>query len=306
MLPILHLNGYKIANPTVLARIPREELEQLLRGYGWEPIFVEGDDPDRCIRRWRRRSIGSWRASVKSRTTPAAAGKSGRPGWPMIVLHYAQGLDGAEDASTARRSKARSGRIRCRSPSPRTNPEHLALLEDWLRSYRPEELFDARGRLEPELAELAPQGDRRMGANPHANGGLLLRDLRMPDFRDYAVTVPRPAPRDAEDTRVLGRFLRDVVRQREPAEFSDLRSRRNASNRLDAVFEATKRQWDGGDAPERRVPRARRARDGDAQRAPVPGLARRLSAHRPARPLQHATRRSSTSSIRCSTSTRNG
>ena len=196
VLPILHLNGYKISNPTILARITHEELEQLLRGYGWTPYFVEGHEPDAdASRPWPRRSTRRWSRSRKSSRTPASTATSTRPRWPMIVLNSPKGWTGPKMVDGLQvEGTFRSHQVPLSDPA--THPEHLKLLEDWLRSYRPEELFDEQGRLKPELAELAPKGERRMGANPHANGGILLRDLRMPDFRDYAVDVPSPgAPR---------------------------------------------------------------------------------------------------------------
>ncbi len=233
MLPILHLNGYKIANPTVLARITREELEQLLRGYGWTPYFVEGHEPALM----HEAMAATLDAAVEQiqrdpAATRASSGDRTRPRWPMIVLSSPKGWTGPKvvDGRPDRRHvPLASGAAR---RSRRTHPEHLQLLEDWLRSYRPEELFDEHGRLRPELAELAPQGERRMGANPHANGGLLLRDLRMPDFRDYAVDVPAPGVRGIGDTHVLGRFLRDVIEaERRAAQLPHLRPRRNALER---------------------------------------------------------------------------
>ena len=190
VLPILHLNGYKIANPTVLARITHEELEQLLRGYGWTPIFVEGHEPELMHEAMAATLDAAVEQIKRIQEDARARGNLTRPRWPMIVLQFAQGLDGAEGRRRAADRRAPSARTRCPSPTRPTHPEHLKLLEDWLRSYRPEELFDDEGRLKPELAELAPKGERRMGANPHANGGVLLRDLRMPDFRDYAADVP--------------------------------------------------------------------------------------------------------------------
>ncbi len=211
VLPILHLNGYKIANPTVLARISREELDQLLRGYGWDPHYVEGHEPmamhaamaatlDACVLR-----IRAIQGDARER------GLVARPRWPMIVLNSPKGWTGPASID----GRANEGTFRAHQvplTDPATNPAHLAQLEAWLRSYRPQELFDAQGRLVPALAALAPTGERRMGANPHANGGALLRDLRLPDFCDYAVAVPAPGAPGEGDTRVLGRFLRDVVK----------------------------------------------------------------------------------------------
>jgi xylulose-5-phosphate/fructose-6-phosphate phosphoketolase len=239
VLPILHLNGYKIANPTILARITREELEQLLRGYGWTPYFVEGHEPgpmheamaatlDTVVERIR-----------KIQHDAREGGNRERPRWPMIVLNSPKGWTGPKVAS---------------------NPEHLALLEDWLRSYRPEELFDERGALNSELAELAPKGERRMGANPHANGGILLRDLRMPDFRDYGADVPSPGLPGIGDTRVLGPFLRDVAElNSEHRNFRIFGPDETISNGLEALFEVTNRQWDAT------TQRSHGAGDGNAQ-----------------------------------------
>ena len=243
VLPILHLNGYKIANPTLLARIPREELQQLLTGYGWNPIFVEGHEPmpmhesmaaalDRSIEQIRQ-------FQVEARTQ----GKTVRPRWPMIVLASPKGWTGPKMID----GKANEGTFRSHQvplPDPATNPEHLKQLESWLRSYRPEELFDDAGRLRPELKALAPSGTRRMGANPNANGGMLLRDLRMPDFTEYAVPVPKPGIGGIGDTHVLGRFLRDVAKlNAAPRNFRIFGPDETLSNGLEAVFEATNRQW---------------------------------------------------------------
>jgi xylulose-5-phosphate/fructose-6-phosphate phosphoketolase len=243
VLPILHLNGYKIANPTLLARIAPEELNELLRGYGYDPRVVEGEEPaamhqlmaatlDAAVTRIRD-------IKQRARTT----GVNGCPRWPMIVLRTPKGwtgpkiVDGVRIEGTFRAHQVPLAEVR-------TNPAHLKLLEQWLRSYRAEELFDAGGRLRAELAELAPRGVRRMGSNPQANGGLRLRDLHMPDFREYAVGVAAPGDSDAEDTRVLGRFLRDVVRlNSKPRTFRLFGPDETNSNRLDAVFEATNRQW---------------------------------------------------------------
>ncbi|HXV57240.1 MAG TPA: phosphoketolase family protein, partial [Gaiellaceae bacterium] len=241
VLPVLHLNGYKIANPTVLARIPDEELADLMRGYGHEPYVVEGDEPeavheqlaatlDRVVE-----EIGTIQAEARG------AGLSGRPRWPMIVLRTPKGWTGPKEVDgLPTEGSYRSHQVPLANLSE--SPEHLAALEDWLRSYRPEELFDEEGALVPELQALAPAGDRRMGANPHANGGLLTRPLELPDFRDYAVEVPAPASTSSEATRVLGTFLRDVVR-RNLRTFRLFGPDETASNRLSAVFEATNRTW---------------------------------------------------------------
>ncbi len=243
VLPILHLNGYKIANPTVLARIERADLEALLRGYGYVPYFVEGDDPE-PMHQLMAATLDRVVADIRQIQGDARTrGVVRLPRWPMIVLKTPKGwtgprvVDGEQVEGTYRAHQVPLS-------APRTNPEHLATLERWMRSYHPEELFDEHGRLRPELAELAPRGERRMGANPHANGGLLLRDLRLPDFRRYAVDLPTPGAVDAEDTKVLGEFLRDVIREN-----ADLRNFRlfgpdeTASNRLTAVLEASDKQW---------------------------------------------------------------
>jgi xylulose-5-phosphate/fructose-6-phosphate phosphoketolase len=245
VLPILHLNGFKISNPTVLARISRDELEELLRGYGWTPFFVEGHVPelmheamattlDLVVEEIRRIQL---EARHKGDTT--------RPRWPMIVLNSPKGwtgpkmVDGLKVEGTFR---AHQVPLLVSASSP---PEHLGMLETWMKSYRPSELFDGEGKLNPELADLAPLGDRRMGANPRANGGILLRDLRMPDFRKYGISVLDPGSEGPGDTRVLGPFLRDVVKLNAQARnFRIFGPDETLSNGLGAVFEATERQWD--------------------------------------------------------------
>ena len=243
VLPILHLNGYKIANPAILARISHEELEQLLRGCGWTPYFVEGDEPEKMHQLMGvtlDQVIGQIRQIQRD---ARAGGIAARPRWPMIVLTTPKGWTGPKMVDGLPvEGTFRAHQVPLAEPS--RNPEHLKQLERWLKSYKPEELFDDVGRLRPELAELAPKGERRMGANPHANGGLLLRDLRMPDFRDYAVNVPAPGAVLAEDTRVLGKFLRDVIkRNQDQRNFRVFGPDETLSNRLDAVFEVTNRQW---------------------------------------------------------------
>jgi len=243
VLPILHLNGYKIANPALLARIPAQDLDQLLRGYGYEPFVVEGHEPlpmhrlmchtlDRVLQRIQE--IQQRARSTADETLPR---------WPMIVLRTPKGWTGPKTVD----GQAIEGTFRAHQvplAEVRSNPAHLRQLEDWMRSYGPAELFDSAGRLRAELAALAPRAERRMGANPHANGGLLLRDLRMPEFREYAVPVAHPGQSDAEDTRVLGNFLRDVIRlNQEPRTFRLFGPDETNSNRLNAVFEATDRQW---------------------------------------------------------------
>ncbi|HEX4836251.1 MAG TPA: phosphoketolase family protein, partial [bacterium] len=243
VLPILHLNGYKIANPTVLGRMSDEELSDLFYGYGYTPYFVEGTEPQPV----HQRMAGTLdvviseihRIQREARTN----GFAGRPAWPVIILSTPKGwtgpkmVDGQPVEGTWRSHQVPLAEVKSR-------PEHLELLEEWMRGYRPEELFDENGALVPELAELAPRGDRRMGANPHANGGLLLRDLAMPDFRAYAVHVPKPGTVTAEATRVLGQFLRDVVKLN-PKTFRVMGPDETASNRLDALFEVTDRVFTG-------------------------------------------------------------
>ncbi|MGO9040008.1 MAG: phosphoketolase, partial [Steroidobacteraceae bacterium] len=243
VLPILHLNGYKISNPTLLARITREELDQLLRGYGWTPHYVEGHEP---MAMHAAMAATLDQAAEKIRTIQKdarVAGNTQRPRWPMIVLASPKGWTGPKFID----GRAIEGTFRSHQvplTDPATNPAHLEQLEVWLRSYRPQELFDDRGRLRPELRALAPKGDRRMGANPHANGGMLLRDLRLPNFTDYAVEVPKPGTPGIGDTHVLGRFLRDVARMNaEQRNFRIFGPDETLSNGLEAVFEATNRQW---------------------------------------------------------------
>ena len=243
VLPILHMNGYKIANPTVLARIDREELEEYLRGCGYEPYVVAGEDPQ-AMHQLMAATLDRVIAEIRRIQSDArASGFKHRPRWPAIVLKTPKGWTGPKVVD----GKPVEGTFRAHQvplAEVRTNPAHLKLLEEWMRSYRPEELFEKSGRLRPELAELAPQGARRMGANPHANGGSLLRDLRMPDFRDYAIEVPAPGAIDAEDTRVLGRFLRDVIKlNQSPRAFRLFGPDETDSNHLTAAFEVTERQW---------------------------------------------------------------
>ncbi len=243
VLPILHLNGYKIANPAVLARLEPEELDLYLRGCGHEPHFVAGDDP----KTMHQLMAGTLERVVERiRAIQSLArehGSTARPRWPMIVLQTPKGWTGPKFVD----GKPVEGTFRAHQvpvADVRTNPAHLDILDRWMRSYRPAELFDAAGALRPQLAALAPGGARRMGANPHANGGLLLRDLRMPDYREYAVAVPAPGAIDAEDTRVLGAFLRDVISLNEkPRNFRLFGPDETDSNHLGAVFEVSERQW---------------------------------------------------------------
>jgi xylulose-5-phosphate/fructose-6-phosphate phosphoketolase len=241
VIPILHLNGYKIANPTVLARIPEAELIALFEGYGYRPYIVAGDDPQLVHQQMAAtldRALDEIRAIQRSARDD---GDERRPTWPMIILRTPKGWTGPKivDGLPAEGS-FRSHQVPF--ADVRNNPGHLALLDDWLRSYRPDELFDDDGRLRPELSDLAPKGHRRLSANPKANGGLLLRDLALPDFRDYAVEVPTPATTSSEATKVLGTFLRDVIR-RNPETFRLFGPDETASNRLSPVFEATDRAW---------------------------------------------------------------
>jgi xylulose-5-phosphate/fructose-6-phosphate phosphoketolase len=243
VLPILHLNGYKIANPAILARISREELQQLLRGYGWTPYFVEGHDP-MLMHEAMAAALDTVIEQIRQIQSDARLhGKTERPRWPMIVLASPKGWTGPELVD----GKPNAGTFRSHQvplSDPAKNPDHLRQLESWLRSYRPEELFDAHGRLRPELQELAPAAERRMGANPNANGGALLRDLKMPDFTDYAVTVDKRGARGIGDTHVLGRFLRDVLKlNAERRNFRIFGPDETLSNGLEAVFETTNRQW---------------------------------------------------------------
>jgi xylulose-5-phosphate/fructose-6-phosphate phosphoketolase len=249
VLPILHLNGYKIANPTVLARISHEELEQLLHGYGWTPLFVEGSDPA-LMHQAMAAALDTAVAQIKAIQHAARVnGDITRPRWPMIVLKSPKGWTGPKVVDGLQiEGTFRAHQVPISDPS--THLGHLKLIEDWLKSYRPEELFDDRGRLQPELAALAPKGDRRMGANPHANGGLLLRDLAMPDFRSYAAAVPVPGAPGIGDTHVLGPFLRDIaVCNDAQRNFRVVGPDETASNGLSALFEATPRQWDAATQP---------------------------------------------------------
>jgi len=244
VLPILHLNGYKIASPTVLARIPREELESLLVGFGYKLHFVEGSEPEAMHRRMAATLDAVLDEIAAIQRDARKNGKvASRPRWPMIVLVTPKGWTGPKEVDGKKAEGSwRSHQVPFSEMA--TNPAHVTLLEQWMRSYRPEELFDANGRLVPELRELAPAGSRRMGANPVANGGMLLKDLRMPDFRDYAVAVPRPGHAIAEATRVMGNFVRDVMKlNMDQRNFRVFGPDETASNRLGAVFEVTDRAW---------------------------------------------------------------
>ncbi len=250
VLPILHLNGYKIANPTVLARIPPEELESLFVGYGYHPYVVEGSGPARMHQRMAA-TLDTVVAEIRAIQAEArATGEATRPRWPMIILRTPKGWTGPRIVD----GKPSEGSWRSHQvplAEMASKPEHLRLLEQWMQSYRPDELFDEAGTLRPEWAAVAPKGRRRMGANPHANGGLRLRELTLPDFRDYAVEVPKPGVVVAEATRVLGAFLRDVMRlNQDQRHFRVFGPDETASNRLDALFDATDRTWTAEARPE--------------------------------------------------------
>jgi xylulose-5-phosphate/fructose-6-phosphate phosphoketolase len=245
VLPILHLNGYKIANPTVLARISHEELEQLFRGYGYTPHFVEGDEPEKMhpLMAATLDRVISEIKQIQTESRKAAGGKAKRPRWPMIVLRTPKGwtcpeeIDGKRTEDFWRAHQVPMGEMH-------ENPKHVKILEQWMKSYKPNELFDKTGKLVAELSELPPKGERRMSANPHTNGGLLLKDLRLPDFRDYAIEVSRPGDVDAEATRVMGDFLRDVMKLN--LENRNLRlfsPDENNSNRWQDVLDITNRAW---------------------------------------------------------------
>ncbi len=239
VLPVLHLNGYKIANPTVLGRMPNEKLRELFQGYGYIPYFVEGHEPE-AMHQLMAFTLERVLEDIRRIQKEAREGKdSGVPQWPMIILRTPKGWTGPKEVD----GKPVEDTWRAHQV-PVTDfakkPGHLKILEDWLKSYQPEELFDETGKLKPEIAELAPKGTRRMGANPHANGGLLLRDLILPDFRDYAVKVPVPGTEVAEATRVLGEFLRDAMKlNAEARNFRVFGPDETASNRLDALYQVT-------------------------------------------------------------------
>ncbi|WP_413200600.1 phosphoketolase [Nostoc piscinale] len=243
VLPILHLNGYKIANPTVLSRLSDEELESLFVGYGYKPYFVEGSEPT-DVHQQMAATLDTIISEIQNIQREARVhGFTERPRWPMIILRTPKGwtgpkeVDGKKTEDFWRSHQVPFGAIA-------QQPQHLKLLEDWMKSYKPEELFDANGKLIPELAQLAPTGLRRMGDNPHANGGILLRDLRMPNFQDYAVHIPQPGKVEAEATKVTGQFLRDVMKLNlDSRNFRVFGPDETASNRLDAIFEVTDRTW---------------------------------------------------------------
>ena len=241
VLPILHLNGYKIANPTVLSRMDNKELESLFVGYGYKPYFVEGSDPE-AMHQLMAATLDSILGEIKSIQAEARTnGFTKRPQWPMIILRTPKGWTGPKEVD----GKKTEGFWRSHQvpfSDTQTNLEHISLLEEWMRSYKPEELFDENGTFRQDLANLAPEGERRMGANPHANGGLLMKALKMPDFKDYAVEVTKPATTYAQATRVTGEFLRDVMKMNAHT-FRVMGPDETASNRLSALFEVTDRAW---------------------------------------------------------------
>ena len=249
VLPILHLNGYKIANPAFLARLPHDELESLMIGYGYKPCFVEGSDPAIMHQKMAAALDNCFDEIAEIQREARELGATERPLWPMIVLRSPKGWTGPKEVDGKKTEDFwRSHQVPF--SAVRENPAHLALLEEWMKSYRPEELFSAEGALNSELKELAPKGQRRMGDNPHANGGLLLKSLHMPDYREYAVSVPSPGSVKAEATRVMGSFLRDVMKQNEhDSNFRVFGPDETASNRLGSLFEVTDRVWMDGIMP---------------------------------------------------------
>ncbi len=243
VLPILHLNGYKIANPTVLARISHEELESFFRGCGWEPYFVEGSDPAEMHRKMAEAMDECIEKILTYQKNARETGDLHRPIWPMIVLRAPKGWTGPDYVDGLKvEDYWRAHQV----PMQPDTPEHIRQIEDWLRSYKPEELFDKDGQPMPDLIALPPEGKRRMGANPHANGGHLLRDLRMPDFRDYEVKVPFPGSVEAQDMTAMGYFVRDIYKlNAAERNFRVFGPDETASNRLSPVFDITDRAWNG-------------------------------------------------------------
>lgn len=250
VLPILHLNGYKIANPTVLARISHEELESLFIGYGYRPYFIEGSDPEQMHQAMAATLDKAITEIQDIQRQARNSGTAERPRWPMIILRSPKGWTGPKEVDGHKTEDYwRSHQVPFSDTS--SNPEHVALLEKWMRSYQPQELFDNNGTLIPELAELAPKGEHRMGANPHANGGLLLKSLKMPDYLEYAVTLSKPGETLQESTRLMGAFLRDIMRQNQGHNnFRVFGPDETASNRLGALFEVTDRAWMAETLPE--------------------------------------------------------
>jgi len=243
VLPILHLNGYKIANPTLLARMSHEELESLFIGYGYSPYFVEGAEPN-VMHQKMAQTLDMVIAEIKTIQRQAREnGDMTRPRWPIIILRSPKGWTGPKEVDGKKTEDYwRSHQVPF--SDTQTNIKHVKLLEEWMRSYKPEELFDENGTLKAELAELAPQGDKRMGANPHANGGVLLKNLKMPDFRDYAFNVTKPGHQFAESTRIMGNFVRDIMKLNMKSQnFRVVGPDETASNRLGALFEVTNRAW---------------------------------------------------------------
>jgi xylulose-5-phosphate/fructose-6-phosphate phosphoketolase len=248
VLPVLNLNGYKINNPTLLSRISHEELENLFKGYGWTPYFVEGSDPEVMHQRMAAVMEHCVTEIRKIQETARAGGSLERPRWPMIVLRSPKGWTGPKEVDGHKvEGYWRAHQVPL--SGVKENPAHLKQLEEWLRSYKPEELFDANGRLISELKELAPKGVRRMSANPHANGGLLRKALRLPDFREYGVKVDKPGQTEVENTRPLGVFLRDIMKLN-PTNFRVFGPDENTSNKLDDIYQASKKMWLGDYLPE--------------------------------------------------------
>lgn len=241
VLPILHLNGFKISNPTIFSRIPKEELQKFFEGCGWKPYFVEGKDPMPMHRLMADTLDRVIEEILTLRKTACEDNEISHPKWPLIVLRSPKGWTGPKYVGDS----PIEGTFRAHQvPVAMTKPEHLDILKNWMESYRPRELFDEQGHLKPELAELAPKGNRRMSANPHANGGLLLRELRLPDFRDYAVDVPAPGAVEAQDMLELGGFVRDIIKLNEQSRnFRVFGPDETMSNRLSRVFEQTNRNW---------------------------------------------------------------
>jgi xylulose-5-phosphate/fructose-6-phosphate phosphoketolase len=279
VLPILHLNGYKIANPTILARIDADELHSLFVGYGYKPYLVEGDDPA-TMHQLMASTLDNVFDEIRgiqneARERPGTA----RPRWPMIILKTPKGWTGPKEVDGLKTEGFwRSHQVPFAEMA--TKPEHIKLLESWMKSYQPERLSDEHGALRPEIAALAPSGERRMSANPHANGGLLMHELDLPDIANYAVKVEKPGRDDAEATAVMAEFLRDIVRANEARKnFRVFGPDETASNRLSHVFEVTNRAWDAHLVPY--DDHLARQSNGGLIGAHLPGLARRLSSDRP-------------------------